>query len=49
MKTQIKCQDGWNGFRKQILWTMGRYSANTFWGDAQFGTQEIIPLQRISA
>jgi hypothetical protein len=49
MKTQIKCQDGWNGFRKFILGTMGRYSANAFWGDFQFGNQEIIPLQRISA
>ena len=49
MKTQIKCQDGWNGLRKHILWTMGRDSCWTFWGDSQFGNQEIIPLQRISA
>lgn len=49
MKTRIKCQDGWNGLRKHILWTMGRDSCWTFWGDSQFGNQEIIPLQRISA
>jgi hypothetical protein len=49
MKTQIKCQDGWNGLRKLIIGTMGRDSCWTFWGDSQFGNQEIIPLQRISA
>ena len=49
MKTQIKCQDGWNGLRKLIIGTMGRDSCWTFWGDSQFGNQEIIPLHRISA
>ena len=45
-KTQIKCIDGWNGLRKHILWTMGRDTCWTFWGDAQFGEQNIISLER---
>lgn len=45
-KTQIHAQDGWNGLRKHILWTMGKDSCWTFWGDAQFGEQNIIALQR---
>ena len=45
-KTQIKCIDGWNGLRKHILWTMGRDACWTFWGDSQFGEQNIISLER---
>ena len=48
-KTQIKAQDGWNGLRKHILWTMGDDSCYRHWGDSQFGEQEIIPLDRIAA
>lgn len=48
-RTQIKAQDEWNGLRKQILWTMGDDSCWRFWGDAQFGGQNIIPLERKSA
>lgn len=45
----MKCIDGWDGFRRHILWTMGDDSCWRFWGDAQFGKQELVPLQRISA
>lgn len=45
-KTQIYAYDGWNGLRKHILSTMGKDSCWTFWGDAQFGEQNIIALQR---
>ncbi len=48
-KTQIKCRNGWNGLRNHILWTMGSDSCWRFWGDEQFGKQEIIPLQSIAA
>lgn len=47
-KKFLKCKNGWNGFRKHILWTMGDDSCCRFWGDAQFGEQDIIPLNRIS-
>lgn len=36
-KTQIKSENGWDGFRKHILWTMGDDSCWRHWGDAQFG------------
>lgn len=36
-KKFIKCQNGWNGFRKHILCTMGDDSCWRHWGDAQFG------------
>lgn len=48
-KKFIKCADGWNGFRKHILWTMGEDSCWRHWGDEQFGKQEIIPLQSYAA
>ena len=36
-KTQIKAERGWKGFREHILWTMGKDSCWSHWGDAQFG------------
>ena len=47
--TQIKCRNGWKGLREHILWTMGDDSCWRHWGDAQFGKQEIVPLQSIAA
>lgn len=47
-QTKINAQDGWNGFRKFILWTMGDDSCSRFWGDAQFG-ECIFTTDRISA
>ena len=41
-KTQIKAERGWKGFREHILWTMGKDSCWSHWGDAQFGNSIII-------
>lgn len=38
-KTKIKAQDGWQGFREHILWTMGVKSCWPTWGRSIFGTE----------
>ena len=45
-KKFIRCIGEWNGLRKHILWTMGDDSCWRHWGDAQFGKQDIIPLNK---
>lgn len=51
-KTIMKCIRGWNGFREHILWTMGRDSCCTFWGDSiarTFGLSPIMGNDRLTA
>lgn len=51
-KTIMKCIRGWNGFREHILWTMGKDSCDTFWGDAiaeKFGLSPIFENDRLKS
>lgn len=51
-KTIMKCIRGWNGFREHILWTMGKDSCWTFWGDTiakDFGLSPIMGTDRKEA
>lgn len=36
-KKKVGAMDGWVGFRKNVLWTMGEDSCWRTWGDNQFG------------
>lgn len=38
-KTFIRANDGWDGLRRHILWTMGDTSCWRTWGDNQFGKE----------
>lgn len=48
-QTIVKCMDGWNGFRKHVLWTMDINTPTHFFGDEfanKFGLLPIIETDR---
>lgn len=47
-KKQILANNGWRGFREYIVKSMGDDCAWSHWGDAIFGEQKIITLDRLN-